>query len=263
MKKMNSDRSGSMDGHVTARPAGKAFIPLVWVLALALLVLSGIAYRLLAASYHGMLKKDPIALEHKLAEFPYELYGWTGQDAAIQATTVEYMRTHFADDYISRHYANSRASQWADLYVVYCSSQPAGIAGHNPTYCYPGNGWTLEGTVPSRIVTHSSHVVDCLVHRFHRSTPAYQEMVVVNFYIVDGRISVSERDFSGWRWRKPNIAGDRTRYVAQVQVASVSEPAARAFACDVTDAVLGFLPNTGTDKKIGQGTDAGKQDNDE
>jgi hypothetical protein len=261
MMKVDPDQSGPSDRCVTTRFAdGKVSVTIVWVLAMVLLVSSGIAYRLLAAGYQGILK-DPIALPVPLAQFPRDLYGWAGEDTPIQASTLEYMRTHFADDYFSRRYVNSSASQWADLYVVYCSSQPGGIIGHNPTYCYPGNGWTLEGTTPSRIVTQSGRAVDCLVHRFHKSAPAYQEVVVVNFYIVNGLISVREGDFSGFLARTPNIAGDPARYVAQVQVASVSEPSARALARDVTDTILTFLPNTDTSKMAGSEQNAGQQKN--
>ena len=199
MMKVDPDRSGFSDGCVACRSAdGRVSVTLVWILTMALLVSSGIAYRAVAAGL-----KNPIALPVSLSQFPRALYGWTGDDSPIQASTVEYMRTHFADDYFSRRYVNSSTSQGADLYVVYCSSKPGGIIGHNPTYCYPGNGWKLEGTTPSQIVTHSERVVDCLVHRFSKSTPAYQEIVVVNFYVVNGLISVRERDFSNfWRERR-------------------------------------------------------------
>jgi hypothetical protein len=250
--KVDPDRSGSLDGCVACRSAGgRVSATLAWILAVVLLVSSGIAYRVLAAGYHGILK-DPIALPVSLAQFPRALYGWTGEDTPIQASTVEYMRTHFADDYFSRRYVNGSTSQGADLYVVYCSSQPGGIIGHNPTRCYPGNGWKAAGEpVPSQIVTNSGRAVDCLVHRFSKSTPAYQEIVVVNFYVVNGLISVREGDFSGFWARTPNIAGDPARYVAQVQVASASEPSARALARDVTDTILTFLPNTNTSREAG------------
>ncbi len=245
MTKTDRDRAGPREGNVTARCAGgKASITLVWCLAVALLVSSGIAYRLLAAEYRGFMK-DPIALPNPLSQFPLALNGWTGQDTPIQESTREYMRTHFADDYFSRHYVNSSTGQWADLYVVYCSSQPGGIVGHNPTKCYPGNGWTLDQTTTSQMAIGSGGTVDCLVHRLHKSSPEYQEVVVLNFYVVNGRISIREKDFSGFKWRQPNIAGDPTRYVAQVQVSSVHESAARALGRDATDAILSFLPNAG------------------
>ncbi len=259
MTKVDPDQSEPVQACLrSCRVAGKASLSLVWVLVMTLLITSGVAYRLLAKGYRHIFD-EPIALPVPLPQFPQMLYGWTGADVPIQASTLEYMRTHFADDYISRHYISSGTGQWADLYVVYCSSQPGGIIGHNPTYCYPGNGWTLEGTTPSRIVTHSSRTVDCLVHRFHKATPVYQEIVVVNFYVVNGLISVKERDFSGFLARTPNIAGDPARYVAQVQVASLSEPAARALARDMTDTILSFLPNTSG--PVGAETDAGPQKN--
>jgi EpsI family protein len=232
-------------------------ITFVWILCLALLISSGIAYRLLATSYHHIVEK-PISLPVPLSRFPLALGDWVGEDVNIPTTTQEYMRSHFADDYFSRRYVDGKAGQWADLYVVYCSSQPGGILGHKPTVCYPGNGWIWDQTTSSQIVTRSKRQIDCLVHRFHKSTPGYQETIVVNFYILDGRISVREQDFSGFLSRRPNVAGDPARYVAQVQVASTVEDSAQSLARDATDTILSFLPDA--DGRVGAELGFGRQE---
>jgi hypothetical protein len=243
MVKMDPGRSGPANSLANVDfAAGRASTAMVCALCVGLLVSSGVAYRLLASGYRQMLD-DPIALPVPLARFPGSLNGWVGEDMNIPATTVEYMRKNFADDYISRRYREGITGQWADLYIVYCSSQPSGILGHKPTVCYPGNGWTWDGTMPSEIVTRSGRKLDCRVHRFYRYSPGYQEMVVVNFYLVNGLVSVREQDFSGFWARKPNIAGDPARYVAQVQVASTIETSAQALARDATDMILSFLPD--------------------
>jgi hypothetical protein len=70
-----------------------------------------------------------------------------------------------------------------------------------------------------------------------------QETVVLNFYILNGQVTADENDFSGPLGRRPNIAGDPARYVAQVQISSVLENFVRTMAKDVTDLVLDYLPD--------------------
>jgi len=60
---------------------------------------------------------------------------------------------------------------------------------------------------------------------------------------LNGRITADEKDFSGLLDRRPNIAGDPARYVAQVQISSVMENSIRAAAKDMTDLILDFLPD--------------------
>ena len=70
-----------------------------------------------------------------------------------------------------------------------------------------------------------------------------QETVVLNFYILNCQVIADENDFSGPLGRRPNIAGDPARYVAQVQISSVLENFVRTIAKDVTDLVLDYLPD--------------------
>ena len=83
------------------------------------------------------------------------------------------------------------------------------------------------------------------MHHFHEEDPGYQERIVLNFYVVNGRIRTRESDFSGFWYRRPNIEGDSARYVAQIQVAATIESSAMALARDMTDMILTFLPDAG------------------
>jgi len=65
----------------------------------------------------------------------------------------------------------------------------------------------------------------------------------LNFYILNGQITTDENDFSSPFGRRPNIAGDPARYVAQVQISSVLENSIRTIAKDITDLVLDYLPD--------------------
>ncbi len=217
----------------------------VWLAAIVtvlLLVGAGVVYRAAASRLQGDFVGQ-VTLPIPLKEVPTRVEGWVGQDLEIPSTTKIYMERNFADDYVSRRYVNAAQGVWADLYVVYCSSRPGGILGHQPLVCYPGNGWIHDSTESSPTISRAGRPISCLVHSFHKPAPTYQQIVVLNFYIVNGQITLTERDFSGIFDRRPNIAGDPARYVAQVQVSSNFEHAARRAAADLADLILAFLPD--------------------
>jgi len=237
-----TDLSGHFRTGLICAGARKGAAP-IWfagVLTVVLLVAAGITYRLGAAKI-----EDPpaIALPVSLKEIPLEVGEWQGRDLEIPTVTVEYMEANFADDYVSRRYSKATEGVWADAYVVYCSSRPGGVLGHQPLVCFPAHGWIHDETVPSEFVSQSGRQIECLVHRFHKPAPAYRRVVVLNFYVLNGQITLSERDFSGLFGRRLNIAGNPARYVAQIQISSVLEHSARALASDLADSVLAILPD--------------------
>ena len=214
----------------------------LWILAVLLLVSAGITYRILAS--HLELSADTaISLPVPLSAFPTKIGEWVGMELPIPTTTKEYMEKNFADDFLSRRYVNTAANTWADVYVVYCSTRPGGILGHQPRVCYPAHGWLHDSTEPSLFTSRTGQQVRCLIHRFHKPAPVYEQIVVLNFYILNGQITTEEKDFSGLLDRRPNIAGDPARYVAQVQISSVMENSIRTAAKDMTDLILDFFPD--------------------
>ncbi len=221
---------------------GKVSTSLVWIFAVVLLIVSGIVYRVLA-SHLKYTVETPISLPVPLGAFPSQVGNWVGTDLAILNTTKEYMEEHFADDFLSRRYINATTQAWADVYIVYCSSQPGGILGHRPRVCYPARGWIHDSTEPSQIISRAGRQILCLIHRFHKPAPMYHETVVLNFYILNGQLTVDENDFSGPLGRKPNIAGNPARYVTQVQISSVLENSIRTAAKDMADPILDFFPD--------------------
>jgi hypothetical protein len=214
----------------------------VWILAILLLVSTGIAYRIPAHRLKH-LGEEPFMLSVPLSNFPKEIGNWIGSDINIPATTREYMEKNFADDFFSRRYVNSVEKIWADIYVVYCASRPGGILGHRPGVCYPAHGWLLETTETSQFTLQEGRQIDCLVQRFRQPAPALNETVVLSFYVRNGRTTATESDFSSVFGRKPNIARDSSRYVAQVQISSVTESSIRKAAQELAGLVLGFFPD--------------------
>lgn len=224
------------------KKTGKASTWFIWALAVLLLASSGITYRLLA-SHLELISDTPIKLPVPLSAVPVKISDWVGEELRIPNTTKEYMEKHFADDFLSRRYINAATNAWIDVYIVYCSSQPGGILGHRPRVCYPGHGWIHDGTETSQFTSKAGQQIPCLIHQFHKPTPAYEQKVILNFYILNGQPTADENDFSGPFSRRPNINGDPARYVAQVQISSVLENSVRTAAEDMTDLILEFVPD--------------------
>jgi hypothetical protein len=214
----------------------------VWILAVVLLVSAGITYRILASNLERIIA-EPIKLPIPLSAFPLQIGDWSGEDLPIPDTTKEYMKKNFADDYFSRRYKNPVAEIWADVYVVFCSSRPGGILGHRPRVCYPGYGYIHDSTQTGQFISRAGHQVPYLIHRFHKPSSINDQTVVMNFYVLNGRLTADEKGFSGVFDRRVNIAGDLARYVAQVQISSVQENSIRSMANDVVDVILDYLPD--------------------
>ena len=226
-------------------PRGGTPVWLAAVVAVLMLVVAGAAYRAMAARVQGgavvATVKPPIPLE----QIPMQVAGWVGEDVPIPEGIKTYMERNFADDYVNRRYADAAQGLRANVYVVYCSSRPGGILGHRPGVCFPGNGWIHDGTETSEITSRSGRPISCLIHRFHKPAPAYQETVVLSFYVLNGQITLSEDKFSSAWGRRPNLSGDPARYVAQVQVSSSYEQSVRTAASAMADVILAILPETG------------------
>ncbi len=225
----------------------------VWVLVVVLVIFSGIAYRVLASRLK-LVVETPIELPVPLSDFPTRLGNWVGNELPIPTTTREYMERNFADDFFSRRYVNSADKTWVDVYVVYCSTRPGGILGHQPRVCYPGYGWIHDSTESSRFISKTGRQIPCLVHRFHKPAPMHDQTVVLSFYILNGQITTGESDFSGPLGRRLNIAGDPARYVAQVQISSVLENSVRIAAKDMTEFVLDFFPDENGNVRVTENT---------
>jgi len=215
---------------------------LAGVLVIMLLLGAGVVYRV-AASGLQRIRDNPVVLPVPLGAIPTVMSPWIGRDMDLPSTTRKYMTDNFADYYVSRRYTNAAEGAWADVYVVYCSTYPSGLLGHKPDVCFPAHGWIHDQTVETEITTRSGRMIPCLRHLFHRSPPQYGQVFVLSFYVLNGQVTLRERDFSGFLDRTPNISGNPARYVAQVQISSAFEPSAIAAARDLVDTILTFLPD--------------------
>ena len=171
---------------------GKISTSLVCVLALILLTLSGIGYRVLASRLQ-LVVDSPIILPVPLKAFPFTINNWVGKDVPIP---VNIQRVAGADDFLSRLYINRISKQWANVYMPY-TARPRTMLGHRPQVCYPAGGWVHDSTEHTKVVSKSGGDVPCLLHRFHKPAPNHDEKVVLNFYIVNGYLTDDESVFTG------------------------------------------------------------------
>ncbi|MHC4167944.1 MAG: exosortase-associated EpsI family protein, partial [Planctomycetota bacterium] len=146
------------------------------------------------------------------------------------------------DAFVNRLYRSKSGKEWANVYIAY-TAHPRTMRGHRPRICYVAGGWVHDGTERSEFTSSLGRKLPCLIHRFHRPAPDHEETVVLNFYIVNGRLTCDDRVFSGVGWRTPNIEGDLARYVTQVQISSVLENSTRAAAEDMAELIFDFFPD--------------------
>ena len=217
---------------------GRSTIWFFWVLATVVIVLAGVGYRILA-SHLKLVVETPIALPVPLSAFPAHVGAWTGKDVPIPQNV---QRAAGNDDFINRLYVNNATQEWVNVYVAY-SARPRTMVGHRPEVCYVGGGWVHDSTQPSQVISSTGRTIPCVVHWFHMPAPHYEEIAVLSFYIVNGRITSAESVFSGLGWRTPNIAGNPARYVAQVQISSVLENSVRDATKDLTELLIDFFPD--------------------
>ncbi len=215
-----------------------------WLVAIIVVLAAGVVYRATAVHYK-LLGGRPMPLPVPLEKLPVKIEDWVGEDLYIRSITKDYMEKHFADDFLSRRYVSRSNNAWVDVYIVYCSSRPAGMLGHRPGVCYPANGWVHDSVEQSHFTSQAGHKIPCLINRLHRPAPRVEEIVVLNFYVLNGQVTSNENDFAGLLSRRPSIDRNPARYVAQVQITSALENAVRAAARDMADILLDYFPGRG------------------
>ena len=218
--------------------AGKMPVFWVWILAVLLLVSSGITYRVLASRLK-LVVDTPVELPVPLSAFPKKIGQWVGKDVQIPQNIQNVAGN---DAFLSRLFMSNLSNDWANVYIAY-TAHPRTMLGHRPQICYVAGGWVHDSTELTDMTSSAGREFSCLLHRFHRPAPETEEMVVLNYYIVNGRLTSDEKVFSGVGFRTPNIDGDPARYVTQVQISSVVENSVRLAARDIAELVLDFFPD--------------------
>lgn len=225
-----------------------------WIVAVSLLILFGIGYRL-CASFLGGYVTGPIILPVPLKNFPMEVNGWTGQNAPLSEAVKKVAGN---DDYLSRLYTHQASNKWANIYVAY-SARPRTMLGHRPQVCYPNAGWIHDKTDHIKVTTQAGRVIPCLLHKFHNPNSLQNEVVVLNFYILNGQVTDDESGFNSVGFRTPNIKGDIARYVTQVQISSSLEDSVQKAVGDFADRILAYFPDENGNVKVATENEADLQ----
>ncbi len=158
----------------------------------------------------------PIALDHPLSTLPMLVGSWRGEDIPLDAR-VEARAAN--DDYVNRRYVDAAANRMVDFFLAYTSS-PVTMLGHRPDTCYPAVGWRPIETKQVSVLRSDGEPFEVLVHTFSRGDRDSEGLVVLNYYVLQGRYTTEWTDFWGPRWRAPNRDGKGRSYVAQVQIVS-------------------------------------------
>ncbi len=204
-----------------------------------LVVIAGAGgYYRYAAVHLDAISQMPLLPPIPLENFPMDFGPWQGRDVPIAETVL---RAAGNDDHLSRFYVDAAANLGATLYVGY-TAEPRRMLGHRPEVCYVGSGWIHDHTHQELIRTKSGKEITCLIHRFYKTGLAYEEVFVLNYYIVNGELTTDHKTFEGLRWRRPKQAGGRLEYVAQIQISSLSEQAARLLAKEIADPIMDYMP---------------------
>lgn len=176
------------------------------LLAIALFVTSGLTYRSLAA----MLKSDGAAAiaPGTLQHMPLELGGWRGVDVPLDKDVIRRTDT---DDHLNRHYR--RGLEGVALFIG-AGGRPRDLMPHRPEICYTSVGWTLLATEFVELPLAGGQTLSCRLLTFRRAGLGDERVVVLNYYVVDGRYSA---DSALLRSKAPTFLSGM-KCMAQVQI---------------------------------------------
>jgi EpsI family protein len=210
--------------------------------AVALLFVSGGAYRLLAGYLNRPTDGVPMPRGTLAKAFPMQIGGWQGKEKPVEEAVVEQAA---CDDYISRTYV--RGTEAVQLWIAY-GVRARDLMPHRPEVCYPGNGYTLEDTRPVELPVGGGPPLECRTYQFSRGGFGAGLLTVLNYYIVDGQYSP---DVS--LLRSKALGGSAgIRYMAQVQIVAsgggggasgAASRSVQAFAADAARAIRGLMPD--------------------
>lgn len=211
-------------------------IYIAYLFALGIILSAGLVFRK-QKNYLNYYINKPVLLTKTLSTLPVQINEWNSKDIPLSQTV---QRVTGNDDYINRLYFNEDTNRWVAVYVAY-SGRPRTMRGHNPKVCYVTAGWVHDHTEKTEIISSQGRKVPCLLHYFHKPNARNEQIVVLNFYVLNEEFCCSEEGFSGLRWRAPNISGDPSFYVCQVQISSVLENSVLSVGQTFSDLIYDFF----------------------
>jgi EpsI family protein len=174
-----------------------------------LMFVCGSGYRVLAARLAAPVNTVPVATTD-LDPFPLHIGDWTGRDVPLDSAVV---RATDTDAHLSRAYSRRGGMDSVYLYIA-CGVKARDLMPHRPEVCYTGSGWTLVDRRSVEIPLSDGSLLPCNVLQFSKGTLRAEEVVVLDYYIVDGQYCADVSLLRSKAWR----GSGTVRYVAQVEV---------------------------------------------
>jgi len=199
------------DKAVTARPPNRKPA----IVAVLVLLISGVAYRTLAAYYARPAESAPLP-PGTLGRLPVDLADWHGSDLPMDERVV---KATSSDQLLSRRYVRRDGSASVALVVSY-GIRLRDLLPHRPEICYPGNGWTLRNTESSALKLPDGRSIPCQIQTFDRAGIGTDAVVVLHYYLVDGQFSEDVSLLRSKVWKTEAAS----HYNVQVQISARVDP---------------------------------------
>jgi EpsI family protein len=179
------------------------------VAASGLMLVFGLTYRGVAARLEGPSGAAPISQE-ALSRFPLQIGDWRGEEAPLDEAII---RATDTDAHLSRRYLRPGGLD-AVLFYLASGVKARDLMPHRPEVCYTGAGWTLAGRQAVELPLGDSATLPCNILQFSRGALQTQQVVVLNYYLVDGQSCADVSLLRAKAWR----GSGTVRYVAQIQI---------------------------------------------
>jgi EpsI family protein len=169
----------------------------------------GVAYHVLAARLAVPVTITAVS-SAELQRLPLQIGDWTGQEVPLDEAIVLATDT---DAHVSRRYSRHGASESVWLYIA-SGVRARDLMPHRPEVCYTGQGWTLTDKQFVELPLSDGTRLPCNCFRFSRGALNTSNVVVLDYYIVDGQYCYDVSLLRSKAWR----GSGTVEYVAQVQI---------------------------------------------
>jgi EpsI family protein len=193
------------------------------------MLIFGVAYRVLAARLAAPVNTasvPPTVLER----LPLQIGDWMGEDVPLDEAIV---RATDTDAHVNRHYSRQNGLESIMLYIA-GGVKARDLMPHRPEVCYTGQGWTLTDRQFVELPLSEGTKLPCNCFRFSRGALNLSNVVVLDYYIVNGQYCHDVSLLRSKAWR----GSGTVEYVAQVQI--VTSVTAGMSADSVTKIVQDF-----------------------
>lgn len=196
------------DKSINKNPGQKSAI-VAAIVVICLMFVFGLGHRILAGrliATWDMPEINPDAL----AKFPMKIGLWEGREAPLDEVIIEATDT---EAHISRNYLRNNGLEAVWLYVAF-GQRARDLMPHRPEVCYTGAGWTLTHRRLVELPLDDGAKLPCRIIQFTRGTLIQKKIVILDYYIVDGRLCGDISLLRSKIWR----GSGAVNYIAQIQI---------------------------------------------